>query len=105
MDYSYYFYTKDYFLKFLQTLLIILIIVVTIRLLWRYFGKAILKWLGMKALQRIQKSFEKRTGFEQGQNPFSNAAYNSTKKAKENAPLQSNKNKKAGEYVDFEEID
>ncbi|MEN8816393.1 MAG: DUF4834 family protein [Nonlabens sp.] len=92
-------------MKFLQTLLIILIIIVTIRLLWRYFGKAILKWLGMKAMQRVQKSFEKRAGFQGQQNPFQNPNAGSKSSSKENAPFKSNENKKVGEYIDFEEID
>ena len=70
-------------------------------MIWKYFGKMILKWLGMKAMQRVQKSFEKRAGFQPGQNPFHNTSRKSTK----SAPLKSNEKKKVGEYIDFEEID
>jgi len=92
-------------LKFLQTLLIILVIIVSIRLIWKYFGKMILKWLGMKAMQRVQKSFEKRAGFQPGQNPFQNTTTNTSRKSPKSAPLKSNEKKKVGEYIDFEEID
>lgn len=89
-------------MKFLQTVLIILIVLVTIRLLWKAFGKTVLKWLGMKAMQRVQKSFEKRTGFHTGESPFQNQQAES---AKTSTPLKSNEKKKVGEYIDFEEID
>lgn len=59
----------------------------------------------MKAMQRIQKNFEKRAGFQDGQNPFQNNAENASRKSNTNAPLKSNENKKVGEYIDFEEID
>lgn len=65
----------------------------------------ILKWLGMKAMQRVQKSFEKRAGFQPGQNPFNNSTADSSRKASTSAPLKSNEKKKVGEYIDFEEID
>ncbi len=65
----------------------------------------ILKWLGMKAMQRVQKSFEKRAGFQPGQNPFDNTTTNSSRKTPSSRPLKSNEKKKVGEYIDFEEID
>ncbi|PZX37805.1 protein of unknown function (DUF4834) [Nonlabens dokdonensis] len=65
----------------------------------------ILKWLGMKAMQRVQKSFEKRAGFQSGQNPFNNSTTDSSRKVSTSAPLKSNEKKKVGEYIDFEEID
>ncbi|MEO9952186.1 DUF4834 family protein [Nonlabens sp.] len=89
-------------MEFLQTVLIILIVLVAVRLLWRAFGKTVLKWLGMKAMQRVQKSFEKRTGFNTGENPFQNQQAKSTKTT---TSFKSNENKKVGEYIDFEEID
>jgi hypothetical protein len=89
-------------LKFLQTLLIILVIYVSIRLLWKAFGKQILKWLGMKALQRVQKSFNDRMGGNS--HPEEPAPPTTGKKS----TIDTNKfreKKKVGEYVDFEEID
>lgn len=65
----------------------------------------ILKWLGMKAMQRVQKSFEKRAGFQEGQNPFYNPTSGPKSTSRKNKPLKSNENKKVGEYIDFEEID
>lgn len=92
-------------MDFLQTLLILLIVFVSIRLIWKYFGKMILKWLGMKAMQQVQKSFEKRAGFQSGQNPFQNNTERPKSTSRQKAPLKSNENKKVGEYIDFEEID
>jgi hypothetical protein len=92
-------------LEFLQTLLIILLVLVGTRLLWKAFGKTFIKWLGMKALQRVQKSFEKRAGFQEGQSPFQNGGRGQSTSAKSSAPLKSNEKKKVGEYIDFEEID
>jgi Sec-independent protein translocase protein TatA len=92
-------------LEFLQTLLIILLVLVGTRLLWKAFGKMFLKWLGMKALQRVQNSFEKRAGSQEGQNPFQNTSSRQSTNAKSSTPLKSNEKKKVGEYIDFEEID
>lgn len=59
----------------------------------------------MKAMQRVQKSFEKRAGFQPGQNPFDKTTTNSSRKRPSSRPLKSNEKKKVGEYIDFEEID
>lgn len=91
-------------MEFLETLLIILITVVSIRVLWRYFGKTIIKWLGMKALQRIQKGFEKRAGFKEGQNPFKIQKTGSWG-INRYSTLKIKSKEKVGEYIDFEEID
>ncbi len=75
---------------------------VGLRLLWKAFGKQILRWLGMKAIQRVQKSFEKRTGFS----GFSDQGQASS--SAEPAPRMKSRpreKKKVGEYIDFEEID
>jgi hypothetical protein len=44
----------------------------------------------MKALQRIQKSFEKRAGFKEGHNPFQNSEKRAPKESTATAPLKSN---------------
>jgi hypothetical protein len=92
-------------LEFLQTLLIILLVLVGTRLLWKSFGKMFIKWVGMKALQRVQNSFERRAGFREEQNPFQNTNSKKSTSAKSSTPLKSNEKKKVGEYIDFEEID
>lgn len=89
-------------MKFLQTLLIILVVYVSVRLLWRAFGKQILAWMGKKAMEKVQKSFESRMqgSQDQAQDPtFRNTTI--TSKGKPNFTEK----KKVGEYVDFEEID
>ncbi|MDP5077316.1 MAG: DUF4834 family protein [Nonlabens sp.] len=87
------------FLKFILT---VLIIYVTIRLVWRFFGKAILAWMGKKAMQRVQRSFESRMGANG--NPFGNTQQQQTQQSskKSSQPLEK---KTVGEYIDFEEID
>jgi hypothetical protein len=92
-------------LEFLETLLIILIVVVSIRVFWRYFGKEIIKYLGMKALHRIQKSFEKRAGFQEEPDSFHSSGNKVPKEPMFSGPLKSSEKKKEGEYIDFEEID
>lgn len=88
-------------MKLLQVILIVLVIYVSVRLILKYYGASILKWLGKKAMQRMSRSFEKRSGmntddlFNQPQGPRSS-------QKKVNKPKE---NKTVGEYVDFEEID
>lgn len=88
-------------MKLLQVIFIVLVVYVSFRLVFKYFGKSIISWLGKKAMQRVSRSFEKRHGmhtddFNQpnGQ-PF-------PKDKKVNKPTEK---KVVGEYIDFEEID
>ncbi len=105
LTYIYYFCYKLSILKLLQTLLVILLVVVSIRMIWRYFGKMILKWLGMKMMQKVQKSFEKQAGYQDGQDPFVKTKRNTSSTFKSTSTFKSSKNKNEGEYIDFEEID
>ncbi|PQJ18350.1 DUF4834 family protein [Nonlabens sp. SY33080] len=89
----------------MKTFLIILMVLIALRILFKIFRKPILAWLGKKAMQRFQKSFEKRAGFN---NPYSATnksenAYQTPDKSFKKA--RSKEKKKVGEYVDFEEID
>jgi hypothetical protein len=74
-------------------------------MIWRYFGKMILKWLGMKMMQKVQKSFEKQAGYQDGQDPFVKTKRNTSSTFKRTSTFKSSKNKNEGEYIDFEEID
>lgn len=65
----------------------------------------ILKWLGMKMMQKVQKSFEKQTGYQDGQDPFIKTKRNTSSTSKSRSTFNSDKNKTEGEYIDFEEID
>jgi len=88
-------------LKFLQALLIVLVVYVTLRLIFKYYGKSILAWLGKKAMQRMARSFEKRSGMNMSD--IKNSQTNRTSNHKKvNKPTEK---KVVGEYVDFEEID
>ncbi|MGB5980559.1 MAG: DUF4834 family protein [Nonlabens sp.] len=89
-------------MKFLQTLLIILIIYVIVRLIRKTFGSQIMRWMGKKAMQRVQKSFEDHM------NANESAQNRETSYKKPNRGSKTNEfreKKKVGEYVDFEEID
>lgn len=72
----------------------------TIRLLWRAFGPMLLRWMGKKAMEKVNRSFEKRTGNSQ-------ASQNTGTTVERNQSTGSipREKKKVGEYVDFEEID
>jgi uncharacterized membrane protein len=90
-------------LAFLKFALVFLIIYVALRLVFRFVGKAILAWLGKKLLQRVQRSFESRTGFS-GNDPFEAPPEQAAQEQKQQSsqPLEK---KTVGEYIDFEEID
>lgn len=88
-------------MDFLEVLLIILIFFVLLRLIFKFFGASIMRWLGRKALERMSKSFEKRSGMNF--NDFNNAQEPESRTHKKvNNPTEK---KVVGEYVDFEEID
>ena len=58
-------------------------------------------WLGKKAVQRMARSFEKRSGMNMGDfNKQSEQSSSNPKKVN-----KSTEKKVVGEYVDFEEID
>lgn len=88
-------------MKFLQVVFIVLVVYVSVRLVFKYYGKSIMSWLGKKAVQRMTRSFEKRSGMNMSDfNQQSKQTTGSHKKV--NKPAEK---KKVGEYVDFEEID
>lgn len=79
-----------------------------IRLLWRAFSPMILRWLGKKAMEKVQNSFERRTGFNtrppDGKTKVHRKPQSSERGGR--AKTENPKSKKVvGEYVDFEEID
>lgn len=91
-------------MKLLQAILIIVGVYLAVRLLLKYYGKSFVRWAGRKAMQRVQKQFEKR------QNPTDTSSINEVEteiKSKETPSGKSGKNpnKTLGEYVDYEEID
>jgi hypothetical protein len=77
-----------------------------IRLLWRAFGKLILRWLGKKAMEKVQKKFTGQAGYD-SQNYSSGRTTEGETEVHSKAKVKRNpKSKKVvGEYVDFEEID
>lgn len=88
-------------MKLLQVLLIVLVVYVSFRLVFKYFGKSIMAWLGKKAMERMARSFEKRSGMNMSD--FNHPREKTTANHKKvNKPAEK---KVVGEYVDFEEID
>ncbi len=92
-------------MKLLQFILIVLVIYVVVRLVWRAYGKQILSWMGRKAMQRVQKSFEQRMGGQPGYDGDFSGNTHKQKKNSSSTKQTFREKKKVGEYVDFEEID
>ncbi|MGJ8684365.1 MAG: DUF4834 family protein [Nonlabens sp.] len=88
-------------MKLLQVIFIVLVFYVSFRLIFKHFGKSIMAWLGKKAMQRMARSFEKRSGMNMSD--FNQPGQSSSQSSKKvNKPTEK---KVVGEYIDFEEID
>lgn len=79
---------------FLKTLLIILLVYFAIKLLARYFGPLLLKYI----FKRVQKNMNNQF------NPQQEESKEKTKTSRKKSKSKS-KDSKVGEYVDYEEID
>jgi UPF0716 family protein affecting phage T7 exclusion len=80
-------------------------IYIALRLIARFYGKSIIQWAGRKAMQRVQKQFEQRTGTRSSNTDLNDGETQvQTPRANEEKPTKSKK-KTVGEYIDYEEID
>ena len=79
---------------FLKTLLIILLVFFGLKLMARYFGPILLKYV----FKKVQKNMEEKFNSAQSQTQDKETKTSKTFKSK---PKES----KVGEYVDYEEID
>jgi hypothetical protein len=81
---------------FLKTLLIILLVFFGIRILARYFGPLLLRYV----FKKVQKNMEEKFNSTQPQNH-----QNRHKSSKSFQSKSQSKGKSVGEYVDYEEIE
>jgi hypothetical protein len=81
-----------------KTLLIILLVYYGLKVLYRLFFPAFIKYAAKKAEQRFHESYKQR---QTQQNSAKEGETSITKYP----PKRANPNKKVGEYIDFEEID
>ena len=94
-------------LKFLQTLLIILLIYFALRFIFKLYGKQMMAWAGRKFMQRMARKMQKGQGAA-GMNfedLFRQAAAQQQQSKKKSNPQVKKKEEVVGEYVDYEEID
>lgn len=84
------------FTGFIKTLLIIILVIFTLRLLLRFFMPYLLRFFAVKLQQHIQKKFQ-QTQQEQAQDHKINQAH-----AQHTHPKST---QKVGEYIDYEEIE
>ena len=86
-------------MKFLQTILIILLVFFALRILFRLAAPYIMRYIAKKAGERFQNM---AAGFQERQNAPQREGETVIDK-KPRQQTQSNKN--VGEYIDYEEID
>lgn len=83
-------------ISFLKTVLIILLVYLGLKFLFRLLGPYLMRYVAKKAAQRFERSF--------GQSPFSNDSAQS-REVHDIPKKNKSKEKVVGEYIDFEEID
>lgn len=82
-------------MTFLKTILIILLVYFGLRLLAKYFGPLILKYV----FKKVQKNMENQF------NPPHQEPRNEPKRSRRSFKSNTNAKSKVGEYVDYEEIE
>lgn len=83
----------------LQTILILLIVYYSLKLLWKWLGPQVLNFAVKKTEERFQQQFG---SYQSPRQPSENEGETTVVKN----PLGKRKSsKKVGEYIDFEEID
>lgn len=87
------------FSDFLQIVLVILLIYFGLKVFFRLFGPAIMRFVFRKIGQKVENKFREQQGFPK-------ETQKEGKTTIEKKPPSSRKAKKnAGEYIDYEEID
>lgn len=85
-------------MAFLETLLIIILVILGLRILFKFLAPLIIRY----ALKKVKQKFEKAQN--PNANPSRQAFDEETTHNKSKTP-KSNPNAKVGEYVDYEELD
>ncbi len=84
---------------FFQVILIILLIYFGIKIIFRFFGPSIMRFIFLKIGQKFEKKFNQ-------QQEFTNEMHRKGKTTIDKKPPSSRKVKKeVGEFIDYEEID
>ncbi len=86
-------------MKFLQTILIILLIFFALRIIFRLAAPYLMKYVAKKAGERFEHMAR---GYQTRQNPQQREGETVIDKVPQR---EQNANKKVGEYIDYEEID
>lgn len=84
---------------FFQVILVILLIYLGLKIILRFFGPAIMRYVFKKIGQKVENKFREQQGFSR-----ENVKEGETVIDKK-PPTRRKSNKEAGEYVDYEEID
>ncbi|WP_127845167.1 DUF4834 family protein [Psychroflexus aestuariivivens] len=86
-------------MEFLETVLIILLIFVGLRILIKYLGPLLLKFIMKRFAKKMQDKFN------QSQQPQEETNSSQKTRFKSKTSTKKSKNQKVGEYIDYEEID
>lgn len=82
----------------LEFLLILFLVYFGLKLFFRFFGPAIMRWAMKKIGRKMEKKFREQYGFPKEEQQEGQTSIH--KKSKRPKP-----DKKTGEYIDYEEID
>ena len=88
------------FIGFVKTLLIILLIYFAVKIIFKWFGPQIMRYIFKKVGQRVSRNFQ------QQQQDFRKQHQQKEEFTIDRDPKKNKKsNKNVGEYIDYEEID
>ncbi|MAZ27084.1 MAG: DUF4834 domain-containing protein [Cytophagaceae bacterium] len=87
-------------MKFLQTLLIILLVLMALRYLFKLLSPYIMRFLARKVQERFGSK-----AYHYGQQPRQEPRHEGETSIYSAPQQQKSSNKKVGEYIDYEEID
>ncbi|QSS98350.1 DUF4834 family protein [Psychroflexus sp. ALD_RP9] len=85
-------------MEFLETLLIIILIIFGFRLLFKFFAPFLMRYF----IKKLKQKFENTQQQSQQQSTYSRQKDNLNKQS---GTRKTNPNSKVGEYIDYEELD
>lgn len=87
----------------LEFILILLLIYFGLKIFFRFFGAAIMRWMMKKMGEKIHRKFQQQYGFSEQENPQGNTSIH--KKPVRRRKYRRSKAERDEEYIDYEEID
>lgn len=84
---------------FFQVILVILLIYFGLKIIIRFFGPAIMRYVFKKIGQKVENKFREQQGFSRENEKEGETVID------KKPPMRRKSNKEAGEYIDYEEID